>query len=191
MSRELDNLRAAQAAKVDAEAALVAAIRTAREAGETMQAIGDILGMTRAGVLYLLKRDGAHVPARQTAAEKRLHELDARWDLFVDQLASAMFVNPDAQREQLRRNTENGKRKRKAARAESAARKRGFVGRAPVDLIPTVKSDGRRAAETYALRYLDEHPLEPIAIKVTGELDEAASLRQALTASTDPTWLHD
>ena len=61
MSSPLEQLAAAHAAKLQtikcAEAAEQAAIRAARESGATLQAIGDVLGITRAGVLYRLNRD--------------------------------------------------------------------------------------------------------------------------------------
>lgn len=185
MSNELDAVRTIAAERRALEARYRGALQAARDAGHAGAAIGEAAGTTRQNVLKLTT-----APVVDVRAE-RLEELDARWDRFVDELAAAFFVNPDAKREQLRRNTENGKRKRKSARAESAARKRGFVGRAALDLVPTVNSEGRRAAETFALRYLEEHSLEPICVKVTGELDEAARLRESLAASTDPSWLHD
>ena len=191
MSSPLDNLTAAHAAKLEAEAALVAAIRHARQNGETMQAIGDILGMTRAGVLYLLKRDGAHEPAAVTRKRRRLDELDERWNKLVDALEATM-PHPDAQREQLYRNQINGKNKRKNARASAAARKRGFTGTSVgIPMRPTVKNETRKTAEAQLIRLVQDHLDDPRFVGIVAELAEANALRSELAASTDPSWLTD
>lgn len=187
---ELVDVAAALQARTDAEGAFVASLRTARDAGNTLQAIADVCGMTRAGVLYLLrKHDGQGDEARMVA---RLAELDDRWERFIDGLAEA-FTSPDAKREQLRRNAENGKARRKHARADAASAKRGFRGVARVALVPTVKSEGRRFAETYALSYVEKNPGHPVVARVLAELDEAAALREKLTTLHDARvpFLHD
>lgn len=189
MSDPLEVVRQAAAARRAADLAYLAALQAARDAGKSGAAIGEAAGTSRQNILKLTT---APVVDHAAVMRERLDHLDSLWDVFVAELASAMFVHPDAQREQLRRNTENGKRKRKAARASVAARKRGFgPTRAGVALLPTVKSDGRRAAETYALAYIEENPLEPFSVEVRGQLDEAAALREQLSTLTDPSWLHD
>lgn len=188
MSSPLDNLRAAHAAKQEAEAALVAAIRHARESGETMQAIGDVLGMTRAGVLYVLKQHHAHEPAVITRKRKRLEELDARWNRLVDALVEP---HPDAKVEQLKRNQLNGKAKRKDARAIAAARKRGIPTSSGLSLRPTVATEARRAAEAKLLRLVEDHVDDPRFSGIVAELAESNTLRADLAQSTDPSWLTD
>ena len=168
----------------------MAAIASARDAGETMQAIGDVLGMTRAGVLYLLKRDGAHEPAVVTRKRRRLDELDERWNKLVDALEATM-PHPDAQREQLYRNQINGKNKRKNARASAAARKRGFVGTTGIPMRPTVKNETRKTAEAQLIRLVEDHLDDPRFVGIVAELAEADTLRGELAASTDPAWLTD
>ncbi len=189
MPDPLDVVRSAAAAKRAAERTYLDALQAARDAGHTGAEIGAAAGTSRQNVLKL-----TNAPVVDTLGpmRARLEELDARWEQFIDDLTASMFVDPDAQREQLRRNQENGKRKRKHARAVSAAGKRGFRPAAgALTLKRTVKSDARRAAETSILKYIEEHPLEPHCVKALRELDEAARLREQLTAATDPVWLHD
>lgn len=191
MSDPLDLVRSLAAERRALEVSYRGALQAARDAGLPASRIGEAAGVSRQRVLQMTS-----APAKPdedlVAIVARLEELDARWDLFVDRLASALFVNPDAKREQLRRNTENGKRKRIHARSEKSARRRGFAdGGAGLCLVPTVKSEGRRAAEAYALKYIDEHRGDGRLEQVIGELDEAAVLREQVSARSDPVWLHD
>lgn len=190
MSSPLDKLASAHAARIEAEGAEQGALREARDAGATLQAIADVLGLTRAGVLHKLKQAGAHVPAKVSRAQKRLEVLDARWDKLVDTMAATM-VHPDAQREQLRRNQQNGKQKRKNARAASAASKRGFAGTRGVPMIPTVSSETRRAAEAKLVRLVEDHVDDPRFAGIVAELAEAETLRSELAQRLEPSWLHD
>jgi hypothetical protein len=174
-------VKRAEAAKRRAEEEFRASLLAAVESGIGYAQLATETGMSRQRVRQLATRAGVTSP-RETAMRARRDELDARWERFVDELTAAYFVDPDAKREQLKRNQENGKRKRKYARAQSAARKRGLACRTVPALVPTVRSDARRAAETYALRLLDGNADHPVLGKAVRELDEAAALREKLLA---------
>lgn len=125
--------------------------------------------------------------------EARLVELDARWDRFIDALKDR-YMPSEAERrsEQAYRNAQNGRAKRQAAGVtRSGATSGGSAWKSTVR--PTVTAEARRFAETFALRYLEENSAHPVCVKVIAELDEAAGLRETLTALRDSrvAFLHD
>ena len=121
----------------------------------------------------------------------RLEELDARWERFVDGLAEA-FTSPAVKYETAKRNPERRQTLDNHARALKALKARGIPASVTGPRLKlTVKQEGRRDAEAFALRYLQENSAHPVCVKVIRELDEAEALRKTIESRTQPAWLHD
>lgn len=142
---------------------LHAAIRAAVTSGEPAAAVARAAGISRQRVYQLV----ASGESRRTVVERRLSEIDGRYDELVDRIASG-FTATDAKAITAARNAQAGKRARKG------------LGR-----LPTVKEEARRLAETQLLRVLSHRCDDPGIRRVQLELDEAALLREELDSLTD------
>lgn len=187
---ELDQVAAATRERDAIQDNWVASLRAAVAAGATFGQVAAAAGVTRQRVSQIVgptgRKPGRRKPEADTdAMEARLAELDQRWDRFIDALAER-YAHPDPKGEQAYRNRTNHRIKLAQSGKTRAGKNSGACSPfARMRVMPTVRDETRRFAETFALRYLEEHGAHLVCVQVIGELDEAAGLREQLTAMAD------
>lgn len=161
----LDRVARAADSLAESERERRASLVAARAEGHSLRALAAAAGLTPEGVRKIL----AASDVWRAKAERRLDELDGRWNALVDVLAEVERP-PDAyiRRETAKRNGRRGKDARKGLRPR-----------------PTVAQETRTFAESKLLRALRDHPEDPSAVIVLAELAEAEAIRQALEAAYD------
>ena len=176
-------IREAIERKREAEQAYRDAIVAARESGVSVQAIAAEAGITRSAVYQLLEGERRRREGSEEAMAARLAELDARWDALVDSVAET-FMPADPRAEQAIRNGQNAKAKRTLAGVRKDGKPSGSIGKHRV-VLPTVRREARNLAEAKILRMLEHRVDEPLVRRIVAEIDEAAALREQLTALRD------
>lgn len=144
----------------DARSSLRQCIVEAYEQGEGASAIADAAGLSRQRVYQILEEEGV----REKRMRARLAELDARYDQLVDALAAGEGKPGDYKRVTAIQNGMNRKLSRRG------------VGWDPVSVTL------RNHAESKLLSVLEHRRHEPVVQRILAEIDEAALLRQKLTA---------
>lgn len=155
----------------------------AKDAGRSVIEIAATAGITRSAVYQIIEGERKRRAGNETTMAARLGELDARWDALVDSVAET-FMPADPRAEQAIRNGTNAKAKRTLAGVTRAGKASGSVGRYRV-VLPTVRREARNLAESKILRMLEHRGSEVIVRRIVAEIDEAALLREQLTALRD------
>jgi hypothetical protein len=187
----LVTVTAASDREAKAKRDLDAAILQAHAEGISNRAIAAACHLSHERVRQIV--NAAKPAVDEARIEARLAELDARWDRFIDVLKDRyMPVESVRRSEQAFRNRENGRAKRQSSGTTRAGVASGASAWKST-VRPTVTVEARRFAETFALGYLEENGAHPVCVKVLGELDEAAALREQLAAVVDArvSFLHD
>ena len=187
----LDTVTEASDRQVKAQADLHAAILEASASGHSNREIAKACNLSHERVRQLVNAARQKVDEAKLVA--RLEELDARWDRFIDSLKDRyMPIESVRKSEQAFRNGENARAARQASGRTRAGGLSGASGRKS-RVRPTVTVEARRFAESFALGFLEENGSHPVCVKVLGELDEAAVLREQVSAIVDARvpFLHD
>jgi transposase-like protein len=179
----MDAVAVAATRKREAEALYRDAVVAAKESGRSVLDIARAAGVTRSAVYQLLDGEAKRRAGDEGRMRARLAELDARWDALVDAVAES-FMPADPRAEQAIRNGHNAKAKRTLAGVRKDGKLSGSIGKHRV-ILPTVRREARNIAEAKILRSLEDNPQEPRVMAIVGELNEAATLREQLTALQD------
>jgi transcriptional regulator with XRE-family HTH domain len=179
----MDAVAKAATAKREAEARYRDAIVAARDAGQSAIQIAESAGITRSAVYQILEGERKRRETDEVRMEARLTELDARWDALVDAVAET-FMPADPRAEQAIRNGQNAKAKRTLAGVRKDGKPSGSIGRYRV-VLPTVRREARNLAESKILRMLENRADELLVQRIVADIDEAAALRETLTALRD------